>query len=309
MRTRSPATARSGSSVEWSRSTTRRWFVTSVSVNPGATPDTRSRSRVTERRLVRGIMEAMAAECPWYTTPVPEGSPHSSSPVREPAPTHPATSTSSGDSSRCSTGSSGDRLVFAPADVGIDDFNVFQHRRPTRPAARHLQRRGDPPGGDRDPVAGNREPRPRPQAPPPPGGRVLEVWLIDPAAKTVEVHTADGVRTALRLDAARDPAPSPASRSSTSSSRSAHAGRQTEPGGPWGPPILDRWRGRSSGDALGIVLAAAPRACRASLPPSSGGRRACGAWPRCPSCSTALRPLSVPGASPRCSDDLARVPC
>ena len=92
----------------------------------------------------------------------------------------------------------GDRLVFAPADVGIDDFNVFQ---PDIVVLRDL-----PPVTSSDvgiplvaieilsPGTASRDRGHKRRLLLAAG--VLEVWLIDPAAKTVEVHTADGVRTA-----------------------------------------------------------------------------------------------------------------
>lgn len=91
-----------------------------------------------------------------------------------------------------------DRVRHAPADVGVDEFNVYQPdvvvlREPAPPEAHYV---GIPVLAVEvlSPSTARRDRRIK--CPHLLRAGVAEVWLVDPVTETVEVHDASGVRTA-----------------------------------------------------------------------------------------------------------------
>jgi Uma2 family endonuclease len=118
--------------------------------------------------------------------------------VKEPAPTYGHARLSSRLCAALTAIVGPDRAIHAPADVAIDDYNVFQ------PDV--LVLRAIPPGDHRDvgvpllaievlsPSTARRDREVKRR-------RLLaagtaEVWIIDPVAEVVEVYDAEGVRNA-----------------------------------------------------------------------------------------------------------------
>ena len=92
-----------------------------------------------------------------------------------------------------------DRVLFAPADVVVDDYTVLQPDAFVLPEGTRID---DPAAPETTPIlvlevlspsTASRDRKPKTEAYLRAG--VAEVWLVDPASRTVEVVTGDGCRT------------------------------------------------------------------------------------------------------------------